>query len=127
MRNRVGGVHKVVATVAKEAAGQLYETVMGDNVIYTEWKRQNPNMNAKQLEKRFIDKNWGKCIEFARATLSLMLNNHSLPEKVREDIYEALVLDNTLVVGRKSPAEAKFLLSQQSQQLVNEIRKGTLN
>lgn len=97
--------HKLVAKVAQEAAGELYEKLMGDDEIYAEWKRQNPNLTPKQLESRFIAKNWGRCIDFARATLATMLRSPTVDEKLKEDIMEALVLDATLIRGRQQPAK----------------------
>ena len=94
--------HKMVAAVAKEAAGNLYEVVMGDNKVFEEWKRQNPDVTPKQLETRFVEKNWRKCLEFARATLATMLSSSTISEKVKDEIVDALVKDNQLVRGRQS-------------------------
>ncbi len=91
--------HKMVAKVAQEAAGELYERLMGDDQFYSEWKRQNPEASAKTLERRFIAKNWGKCIPFARATLALMLRS-GIDEGLKSEIVEALCLDATLMHGR---------------------------
>ena len=98
----VAHCHKMVAAVAKEAAGNLYEVVMGDNKVFEEWKRQNPDATQKQLENRFVEKNWGKCLEFARATLATMLSSATISEKVKDEIVDALVKDNQLVRGRQS-------------------------
>jgi hypothetical protein len=92
--------HKLVAKVAQEAAGELYERLMGENLFFEEWKRQNPGLSPKALESRFISKNWGRCIGIARATLALLLRS-PLDSKAKEDIMEALVLDSTLKRGRQ--------------------------
>lgn len=99
--------HKMVAAVAKEAAGQLYERLMGENKFYEEWRRQNPDATPKQLERRFIEKNWGKCLEFARATLAAMLRG-PYPDSLKEEIVDALSKDATLIRGR--PARYQRLL-----------------
>lgn len=91
--------HKLIRKVAQEAAGQLYETVMGDNKVFAEWKRQNPEASIKELEKLFIKKNWPKCIPYARSTLALMLRG-PLPDHLKEDIVDALAKDQTLRLGR---------------------------
>jgi hypothetical protein len=101
MTQRVQHCHKMVRSVAKEAAGQLYETVMGDNKIFEEWKRQNPGASPKQLELRFIERNWGKCVQFARTTLTCMLRQNNIPESVKEEILDALVKDASLTRGRQ--------------------------
>jgi hypothetical protein len=95
--------HKVVAKVAREAAGELYERLMGEQQFYDPWREQNPGLSPKQLESRFIEKNWGKCIDFARATLACMLGRPDVPEALKEDIMEALVLDASLIRGRQNP------------------------
>ena len=88
--------HKLVAAVAREAAGQLYEKLMGDNELFLEWKRQNPGASPKQLERRFIAENAGKCVAFARATLAAMLRSPGLDPATGDMIMEALALDQTL-------------------------------
>lgn len=91
--------HKMIRQVAQAAAGELYETVMGNNLVFEEWKRKNPGLTPKQLENRFIAKYWGSCIDFARATLTTMLTK-GLDSATEEAIMEALVLDATLLRGR---------------------------
>ena len=114
--------HKQVAHTARAACGQLYEALMQDNTLYGEWKRQNPNLTAKQLESRFIAKNWPRCIEFARATLAHMLTLNDVPESVNEEILEVLVLDNSVPVGRTPPGRAVEIGN-----LMGQDRKGWLN
>jgi hypothetical protein len=94
-----GHAHKLVAKIAEEAAKELYEVVMGDNVIRAEWKRQNPGLNEKMLIAKFVKKNLAKCIPFARATLTRMLTV-TVDEGLKEEILDALVLDASLRRGR---------------------------
>src|SRR5271167_3416969 len=100
--SKIAHAHKLVASVAQEAANELYDTTMSDNLLFDLWKKQNPGANAKLLRKRFVAKNWGKCIPFARATLETMLTK-PIDDATKEVIMEALVLDNTLLAGRASP------------------------
>ncbi len=95
-----GHCHVMVREFAREAAGQLYEKVMGDNRVFAEWKRQNPNLNAKQLETRFVERNWGKCLDFARATMAAMLRG-PYPEHLKDQILDALIKDGSLNRGRR--------------------------
>lgn len=99
--------HKMVAAVAKAAAGELYDTVMGDNEVFSAWKRQNPGATPKQLELRFIAKNWSKCLPFARATLATMLNG-PLEEHLKDQIVDALSKDASL---RPRPGEYQRFLN----------------
>ncbi len=95
-----GHCHKLIRSTAQAAAGELYETLMGDNAFFTEWQRQNPGLSRKTLETRFIAKNWPRCIDLARATLTLLLKRPDIDSSIKDDIMEALVLDSTLVRGR---------------------------
>lgn len=89
--------HVKVREVAKAAAAQQYEAFMGaSNSIYTEWKRQNPDCTPKQLEKKYVDRNWGKFLEFARTTLGLMLRDPELSDKMKEEIVDILQKDQML-------------------------------
>ncbi len=96
--------HVLIAETAKKAAGELYEVLMTDNVVYTAWRRQNVGASAKALESRFVARNWPRCIPVARATLAHML---TLPidETLKESIHEALCLDATLMRGRDQGRE----------------------
>lgn len=97
-------VHELVASVAVNAAAELYETLMGDNVMYDAWKKRHPGMSSKALGRKFISDNWGKCIPVARATLAAMLRNPTISLDYKESIVEALALDSSLMKGRAQPA-----------------------
>jgi len=88
--------HVRVMEVAKAAAGELYESMMSNDAFFKAWKKQNPGANPKQLEKRFIDKNWGSCLEFARATLTIMLTRSDVADSVKDEIMVVLEQDQTL-------------------------------
>jgi len=85
-----------IRDVAKAAAGQLYEQVMGNNEYYRIWQKQHPGMNAKQLEREFIEQNWPKCIEFARTTLIALLAKDDVSEATKEQIMVVLEQDYSL-------------------------------
>lgn len=96
-------VHKDVAEVAKAAAHELYDQLMHDDLLFSEWKRKNPGASAKALESRFVARNWGKCIPVARATMARILAT-SRDDDLKAKVYEALCLDHTLIRGRVAPA-----------------------
>lgn len=104
--------HRLVASVAKAFASELYETVMSNNLVRAEWKRQHPGADERTLVRRFVTKNWGKCLAGARATLALQLRG-PIDTAMKESIMEALVLDATLMRGRKRVGEGM--------QIVNEV------
>src|SRR5215467_13956925 len=88
--------HAKVMEVAKAAAGELYESMMSNDGFFKAWKKQNPGASVKQLEQRFIDKNWGSCLEFARATLTTMLTRPDVAEEMKEEIMVILEQDQVL-------------------------------
>ncbi len=87
--------HQLVAKIAREAAGELYEKMMGIDGFFSAWKAANPSLSAKALEAKFVATRWPACIPFARATLAQLLTN-DLDPAVKDDIMEALVLDSSL-------------------------------
>lgn len=101
-QRRISHVHKDVAEVAKAAAGELYETVMRDNLVFATWKSQHPGLNDKRLRAAFVARNWSKCIPFARATMAALLST-PIDSATKDKIMEALVLDHTLIRGRADP------------------------
>ena len=89
--------HKQVRDVAMATTENWYEALMGaSNDIYKEWKRQNPNLNAKDLQKRFVQRFWPRCIEFARATLTIMLTRPDVSDPMKEQIMDVLEKDQFL-------------------------------
>lgn len=103
MRKKISHCHKLVAETAQAMAHELYDTMMQDNVWYDCWKEKNPGATGKAMEARFVNANWGKLVENARATLAQMLAG-GLDESLKEEIMEALCLDHTLIRGRKNPS-----------------------
>ncbi len=103
---KISHCHKDVAKVAKGLCAASYEMCMGgSNLVYKEWKRQNPQIaeNPKRLLLAFVNRNWGKYIPAARATMARLLTS-PIDESAKERIMEALTLDATLIRGRVNPA-----------------------
>lgn len=97
--------HKLVASVAVNAAFELYETMMGDDLYYSAWKARHPGKSAKALARIFVLANAEKCIPVARATLACQLRDPTISDEQKELIVEALALDSTLMKGRREGAE----------------------
>ena len=91
--------HKMVRETAVGMAGALYDTMMGENEWYAAWKAANPGASGEELFRRFLRKNLSKLLPQARATLAGMLAT-ATDERLKEDIYDALLLDKTLIRGR---------------------------
>ncbi len=85
--------HKLVAKVAAEAAGELYEVVMSDNLVRSAWLEKYPDISEKGRIRIFRRENAGRCLKFARATLATLLTDPRIDESVKSAIHEALVLD----------------------------------
>jgi len=88
--------HAGVMKVAKEAAANLYESMMSNDGLYKAWKKQNPGANDKQLLERFVERNWGHCLDFARSTLTEMLKRPDIAEEMKDEIMVILEQDYTL-------------------------------
>ena len=100
---KIAHVHRDVAEVAKEAAGELYELVMSENRVYALWRAQHPGMGDKALRRAFVERNWGRCIPMARATMARLLAQPTIDPETKERIMEALELDASLIKGRADP------------------------
>lgn len=86
--------HNLVADTAKAMAGEWYETAAHDNTFY----KYYPNRG------KFIAREWGRFIGMARRQLALMLGNPKYPESLKDQILDALCLQNTLPKGDHSIA-----------------------
>lgn len=97
--------HFAIKKVAEGMAGVLFEEMMSRNEIWAEFKRQHEGKTTKQLEGLFIAHLWPQMIDQARATLAGMLRSPAISEEQKEEIMDILVKDQTLVRGRKNPAQ----------------------
>jgi len=96
--------HKMVRDVAVAMAHECYGALMARNDWYTLWKCENPGMNSDRLEKHWVNIHWGDFIEGARTTMAESLRQ-PMPDVLREQIADALILDKTLTRGRLSGLE----------------------
>jgi len=92
--------HKLVAKVAKEMAGVLYDQLMRNDVNFVEWKACNPEADAKALEARFITLAYPQLLEQSRVTLAKLLTT-PMDDYSKETIADALIQDNLLRIGRQ--------------------------
>ena len=106
-RKRVRHVHPMVADAAVAIVMESYDALMHHDANWAFWKAQHPGANAKKLEAAYLDHNWGKAVSAAREALARCLVPSLAPalsENDRERIHEALVLDASLKMGRKTSA-----------------------
>jgi hypothetical protein len=101
--------HKLVVDTAVQMAHELYDSMMMQNQWWEEWKRLNPGASRHTLEQRFVNKNLPLLVPQARAALAKCLQPGQVPgltERQKEEIAEALILDNQLVASRAAASEA---------------------
>jgi hypothetical protein len=89
----------MVKETAVAMAHELYDHMMQDNGWWQAWRSQWPGLTGPQLEEKFVARNLAALVPQARAALAGMLRT-TADETVKESIYEALVLDATLIRGR---------------------------
>ncbi len=106
-RQRIAHAHSLVAETAQTMAHELFEKTMQDNGFYSEFLKNNPGRTLGELERMYTAKMWPVLVEQARATLAGMLAK-PIDEDAKERIMEALVLDNSLVRGRKAGGHIKL-------------------
>ncbi len=103
-KRNAAACHKMVRDVAVGMAHETYDSFMENNVYYESWKASNPGLERREFELVWVNQNWARFVPAARATLAAMLAQ-PLDESLKESISEALILDATLIRGRKSPAQ----------------------
>ncbi len=93
--------HFLIKETAQGICHELFDQLMQDDMLFGLWKKRNPGLTTKQLEAKFVAKMWGKpeALQGARATLATMLN-HPIDDVLKNQILDALVLDNSLKFGR---------------------------
>lgn len=106
-QQRISHAHTLVAETAKDMAHTLFEKTMQDNSFYSAFVANNPGRTLGELESLYITRMWPVLVEQARATLAGMLRS-GIDEGVKERIMEALVLDNSLVRGRRAGGHIKL-------------------
>lgn len=98
--------HRLVLKTAQDMAFELYEEVMsGSNEMYEGWKElvDNGKLTTKQAERMFVALIAPKLLEPARAILAHMLGDPQFAH-LHADIYDSILLDNTVRVGRIAPS-----------------------
>ena len=95
-------VHYYVAEVARELCLASYEELMANNQIRTAWKLKHPGASELGLQAAWLKRYAIAYVGPARATLAALLTG-PCDEGLKEKIHQALILDNTLMMGRNAP------------------------
>lgn len=96
--NSRSACHVLIARTAKEMAGVAYDEYALKN---NEWYRKHPDRNL------YIAEAWSLFIHPARGLLARVLAEKNIPESYKQEIYEALILDNSLQKGRRTMIQAR--------------------
>lgn len=86
---------KMVAQLAAEMAGAIYEELMARNHFYDAWKRNNPKVPHDKLQAHWIKAKTKLYLPRARATLATMLASN-IAEPLKEQIKAALIRDHAV-------------------------------
>lgn len=90
--------HRIVTRTAKEFAAELHEQYsLRWPAFASTWPSQND----------FVRTHWHFFIEEARATLARLLSTN-LREDLKEEIYDGLIRDQSLVPTRKGLTQVKL-------------------
>jgi len=90
--------HKLVASVAIEMAQELFEEYARVNEVYAAMRAQGKR--EKVLRKTFVKRVAPKFLEEARKALSNLLIQEHVSQMAKDEIYEALILDNEMRANR---------------------------
>lgn len=113
-------VHEQIADVARGLAGEFWEQMCTGSrktrgVSAQAWasagrfRRTNPDQQA------YIDGAWQEFIEAARGSMLILLNRKDIPEPVKADIYQALMLDGLVNPKKISPEAAAAMAAKRPQ------------
>ena len=91
--------HNAVFEQAKELCLSAYEALMAENEVWTEWQRRHPGFSRRHLELAFVRKYVFSFVAPARALLAARLSA-PIDNAAKTAIYDALLLDGTLMRGR---------------------------
>ena len=91
--------HEAVFRQAEELCMSAYEALMEDDTLWSRWRNTHPGFSPRHLELAFMKKFTFRFVPAARAMMAARLQA-PLDDGTKEAIYEALLLDATLVRGR---------------------------
>lgn len=94
--------HEAVYAQATELCMSAYEALMEQNEIHAAWRASHPGFKPRHLELAFLRAFTFRFVPAARAMMAARLQA-PLDDAAKEAIYEALLLDGTLVRGRGRP------------------------
>ena len=91
--------HEAVSVQAQELCLAAYEALMAENEIWEAWRQSHPGASRRGLEKAFMTAFTFRFVPAARAMMAARLQA-PIDDAAKDAIYEALLLDATLMRGR---------------------------
>ena len=91
--------HVDIASQARELCMSAYEALMEQNEIHAAWRASHPGFSPRHLELAFEKAFLFRFVPAARAMMAARLQA-PLDDATKDAIYEALLLDGTLMRGR---------------------------
>lgn len=98
-RRKALHAHEAVYEQAKELCLSAYEALMAENAIWEAWQASHPGFSRRHLELAFVKAFTFRFVPAARAMMAARLTAPIDPAE-KDAIYEALLMDGTLVRGR---------------------------
>jgi hypothetical protein len=95
-------VHKLIKKTAQEMAGIFYEWQATQRRYGDEFYKVYPNVEA------FMKRDWPNFVRAAKECLVTQLNDPSVSDRDKEDIYEAMTLDATLPYSQQEVQITNF-------------------
>ena len=91
--------HQAVYVQATELCMSAYEALMAENEIWVAWQTSHPGFSHRHLELAFLRAFTFRFVPAARAMMAARLQA-PLDDATKDAIYEALLLDASLMRGR---------------------------
>jgi hypothetical protein len=110
--------HKMIVATARAMAGEMYDQVMTqNNELYKKWKALCPELTPETNFKMFVDLMYPHLIHDARAILIGLLST-DITQSLKDEIFDAIVKDNPLHIGRERANGNRVLLDANTAKLL---------
>jgi len=94
--------HEAVFRQAQELCLSAYEALMAENEIWAAWQQSHSGFSRRHLELAFMKAFTFRFVPAARAMMAARLRA-PLDDATKDALYQALLLDATLMRGRGRP------------------------
>ena len=109
-------VHKRVREIALAFAHEVFESWLTNEKLDL-WRQRFPELKGAGIEKLravFVAHTWPAFVDQAKNTMADLLTSPTLTDKQKDEIAEALILDNSLGRGKVKTAIAPDIVERTS-------------